>query len=178
MKKKLLLIFILFSLIIISLPITATAANYKKAYRKEVNKFEKEKSSSGSECIYNLIYIDGDRTPELVCHNYGKYMGRNFLSYMRIYTFYKGKSRCLFDFTVYNTPFRYGIYYKPKENSVFFRSTTWESHKDSICKIIKGKLINALSKQYVNETPPMDVWNEYKVRIEGKYSKKTILKKL
>lgn len=63
MKKKLLLIFILFSLIIISLPITATAANYKKAYRKEVNKFEKEKSSSGSECIYNLIYIDGDRTP-------------------------------------------------------------------------------------------------------------------
>ena len=57
MKKRLLLIFILVSLIIESLPITVTAANYKKAYRKVVNKFEKEQSGKYDKCSYNLIYI-------------------------------------------------------------------------------------------------------------------------
>ena len=57
MKKRLLLIFILVSLIIESLPITVTAANYKKAYRKVVNKFEKEQSGKYDKCSYNLIYM-------------------------------------------------------------------------------------------------------------------------
>ena len=179
--KKVSLFLVLISLFVLSLSISVTASNYREAYRKEINKFEKEKHSSGTSCKYNLIYIDKDSKPELVCHSYPKSLGIRYLGYMRIYTFYNGSARCLFNDTVYNTPYRCGIHYKPKKNSVFFRTST-DYVTDIFSEIKNGKLVDVKSKSYtkssIGETPPMNVWDKYKVKIDGKYSKKKILSKL
>ncbi len=179
MKKRLLLTFILFSLIIVSLPITATAANYKKAYKEEVNRFEKEKGGSEKECSYSLIYVDKDKTPELVCES--KYMkdGSTVKSYFEFYTFRSGKIKS-FSSCVYA---RVGMYsdrpfYRPKKNLFGIRHWHMASQDDDIYALKKGELVLIRTKEYDKASFyffPLISKCEW---IYGEYSKKGILKRL
>ena len=179
MKKRLLLTFILFSLIIVSLPITATAANYKKAYREEVNKFELERGGSNKECGYSLIYVDKDKTPELVCES--RYMkdGSIVKSYFEFYTFRSGKIKCFSSCeysrvgTGNNRPF-----YRPEKNLFGFRHWKVVSQWDDFYALKKGELVHIRTKEYDKVSIyflPLIHKCEW---IYGQYSKKGILKRL
>ena len=74
---------ILSVLFLFAFSIPANAADYKKAYRKTI-----EKSKYADWAKYSLVYIDNDKIPELVC-----YLGAG--GGISIYSYKSGKVKCL-----------------------------------------------------------------------------------
>ena len=73
----------LFPLLLFVFSIPANAASYKKAYRKIVEQIEKKYGIMD----YSLVYIDNNKSPELVCSSGG--------GAISIFTYRKGKAKCL-----------------------------------------------------------------------------------
>ena len=118
LKKKL----IMTALFLFAISIPANAASYKAAYRKVAKQL-----GYGD---FSLVYIDGDKIPELVCTNSGG-------SFISIYTYKSGKAKCLTldspkdypemdSYGVHNS-WKYGAggfgasvyYYIPKKNKLY-----------------------------------------------------------
>ena len=181
MKKKLLLTFILFSLIIASLPITATAANYKKAYRKVVNKFEKNNAGQSKVCVYDLIYINKDKKPELVCECKMMILDNiNYQSYFEIYSFYSGKAKC--SYWCRHTPasaYSMRPFYQPKKNVVGLRCWNQSLQWDEFGSLKNGKISFKTKRTYGRSSthlyPSLEPTYQW---IEGKISKRKILDSL
>jgi hypothetical protein len=75
------------------------------AYKAEIEKFaSKNKETQYGKIRYNLIYIDNDDIPELVCSKVGYFV--------TVYTYYNGKAKCIMDNWGYgaggNSGYNYG----------------------------------------------------------------------
>ena len=184
MKKKLKKTIILTSLFLFMFLIPANAASYKKAYRAVVKKFEKKyKGKDYDKCMYNLIYINKDKKPELICEAIKLMPNSNniWYSYSEYYTFYSGKTRRFCE--DWSNPFSAFFslpFYQPKKNVFGFRCWNQGSISDCFWKIKKGKRVKkAKTKEYgrTGDVYSPKIASKYKW-IKAKYSKKKILKKL
>ncbi len=183
-RNKSVCFFVLLFVITGLMAVSAFGANYKKAYRKIVKKFEKSYPPSSSKYIsdtnkYLLVYIDNDKIPELVCdHTY---------YYLSIYTYKKGKTKCLTyckskygkSYTwPYGAMGNYGYSYLPKGNSVFNRNanSAGAEYVDTFYRIKKGKLkcYNSIIYDMTKNGAVLPERKEY-LSLSGKYTKNKIL---
>lgn len=184
MKKRISLLFVLFLMIAFSMSISVSAAaKYKKAYKKVINRFEqKYKGKDYDKCLYNQIYIDKDKKPELICVAIKLMPDKKhtWYSYCEFYTFYSGKASCFYK--GWSNPFSAHhslTFYQPKINQFGFRCWDQGSISDVYWSMRKGKGRRTKTVSYgrtgdINK-PPLN--SKYKW-IEGKYTKKRVLKKL
>ncbi len=184
MKKRISVLFVIFLLSTFSLSMGVFAAtNYKKAYRKVVHRFEQKcKGEDYDKCLYNLIYIDKDKKPELICVAI-KLMpdGKNtWYSYSEYYTFYSGKERNFHEGWSNPLSVHHSLpFYKPKKNKYGFRVWDQGNISDVYWSINKGKgsIIKTESYGRIGDINNPSLNSKHKW-IEGKYSKNKVLKKL
>ena len=184
MKKRVSILVVLFLICTVSLSMSVFAAsNYKQAYRKVVNKFEqKYKSSDYDKCLYNLIYIDEDKKPELICvaiklMSDGKKIWYTNSEY---YTFYSGREKNFHEVWMNPLGGHSSLpFYERKKNKYGFRIWDQGSISDVYWSIRQGKGTVGSTESYGRTgniyDPPLNT--KYKW-IEGRFSKKEILKKL
>ncbi len=151
---------------------------YSKAYRDVISRFERKNVSAGSQgqhFVYNLIYIDNNSIPELVCENYWGELRLNSL--LEVYTFHEGKAKSVFSG---HTPQSFLLYY-PKKNSVMHYENAAISGF-GVAGVSVKKIKNGTFETYVKKVPITDPKapkrnGKYKT-VQGKYSKNNILKRL
>ncbi len=86
----------------------AVFASYQEAYRYLAKILALE---NGDGCMYDLIYVDEDENPELVCGQPGYFV--------TLYTYADGKAYCVMSQMGYGVGGNYGYSYLPNENKIF-----------------------------------------------------------
>ena len=149
----------------------AWATEYVKVLKKLDKKDKKDKNIT-----YDLIYVDGDKTPELVISRFGYWVS--------LYTIYNGKAVAVMDQAVYGAMGNTGYDYIKKKNVIHNSNADFAGaeYYNFYGKISKGKLVDRNKeelciKHYVDKNKNgMPDQNEYTDKSLYYYGKKQVSK--
>ena len=149
--------------------ITEAKPAWKKAYRNVVKQFEKQENFYTDSKLYQLVYVNDDKVPELVCSN-GPMDS--------IYTFYNGKAVVLYEGGS-GAGGDHGRYYIPKKNIMIDENADYagalvgyyrfEMDGGSI-KELATLFASAFKDSNGNKRLDSDEQNWENVRNDGKYT--------
>jgi len=149
----------------------AWATEYLKVLKKMDKKEKKDKNIT-----YDLIYVDGDKVPELVVSRFGYWVS--------LYTINNGKSVPVMDHYVYGAMGNAGYSYIKKKNVIYNTNADYAGAEryNYYLKISKGKLVDRNKeplciKYYTDKNKNgMPDQNEYTDKALYYYGKKRISK--
>jgi len=136
------------------------------AYKKVINKLEKQYAKEDTKLTYDLIYFNKDKTPELVVGQTGYWVS--------MYTFEKGKTYKVIDQWGYGAMGNAGYFYIPKKNVLVNWNTDFAGAR---CYTYYGKMKNHKIVSYYAKELRQDFFsdkNKNGMPDDGEYVEKGI----